>query len=271
MSGRGAATVGAVSVTEDAPAAPAARAPADFSPGRVRRPSPWWALVGGSALVLVLVALVLGGWWAASRETRITSYRVIGTLTAVELELDAAAVEVVGGGGGAVDVRRTDGFAFGRPPTEERAVEGGVLRIGSRCPDIVLGTCETSYRIAVPDNVQVNVRTTSGPVRISGLNASARIATESAPITVDGFCGFSLTATSAGGDVRASTDCSADRLEVRSGSGRVHATVPSSRYTVEAESATGVERVRGIIVAPDAAFHIQAISGGDDVIVEGAR
>ena len=271
MSARGAATVGAVSVTEDAPAAPAARASAATSPGRARRPSPWWALVAGCALALVLVALVLGGWWAASRETRITTYRVVGTLTAVELELDAAAVEVVGGGGGSVDVRRTDSFAFGRPPTERRDIDGGVLRIGSRCPDIVLGTCATSYRITVPDNVQVNVRTTSGPVRISGVNASARIATESAPITVEGFCGFSLTATSAGGDVRASTDCSADRLEVRSGSGRVHATVPATRYTVEAESATGVVRVRGIIVAPDAAFHIQAISGGDDVIVEGAR
>jgi hypothetical protein len=260
-----------VSVTEDVPAAPAARPSAAFSPGRARRPPPWWVLVGGSALVLTVVALVLGGWWAASRETRITSYRVVGTLTAVDLELDAASVEVVGGGGGAVDVRRTDRFAFGRPPTERRAVEGGVLAIGSRCPDIVLGTCETSYRISVPDNVQVNVRTTSGPVRISGLNASARLATESAPITVDGFCGFSLTATSASGDVRARTDCSPDRIEVRSGSGLVHATVPSGRYSVEAESATGSERVRGIIVAPDASFQIQAISGGDDVIVEGAR
>jgi Putative adhesin len=260
-----------VSITEDAPAVPVSRPSVAFSPGRARRPSPWWLLVGGSALVLALVALALGGWWAASRETRITSYRVVGTLSAVELELDAAAVEVLGGGGGAVDVRRTDGFAFGRPPTERRAIEGGVLRISSRCPDIVLGTCETSYRISVPDNVQVNVRTTSGPVRMSRLNASARIATGSAPITIDGFCGFALTATSADGDVRARTDCSPDRVELRSGSGLVHATVPSSRYSVEAESATGSERVRGIIVAPDASFQIQAISGGDDVIVEGGR
>jgi hypothetical protein len=260
-----------VSITEDAPAVSAARPPTAISPGRARRPSPWWLLVAGSALVLVLVALGLGGWWAATRETRITTYRVVGTLSAVELELDAAAVEVLGGGGGAVSVQRTDAFAFGRPPMERRAVAGGVLRIGSRCPDIVLGTCKTSYRISVPDNVQVNVRTTSGPVRMTGLNASARIATESAPITVDGFCGFSLTATSAGGDVRARTDCSPDRIELRSGSGLVHATVPSTRYSVEAESGRGTERVRGIIVAPDASFHIQAISEGGDVIVEGGR
>jgi Putative adhesin len=271
MGEREAATVGAVSITEDAPAAPAARPAAAITPDPPGRVSPWRLLVGGSALVLAVVALALGGWWAATRETRITSYRVIGTLTAVELDLDAAAVEVVGGGGGSVDVRRTDAFAFGRPPTERRTVEGGVLRIGSRCPDIVLGTCETSYRIVVPDNVQVNVRSTSGPVRMTGLNASARIATESAPIAVDGFCGFSLTATSAAGDVRARTDCSADRLELRSGSGLVHATVPSNRYSVEAESARGSARVRGIIVAPEASFQIQAISGDGDVIVEGGR
>ena len=56
-------------------------------------------------LVLAGVAAVMGAWWAASRETRIATYRVIGTLSAVELDLGAAPVEIAGGAGGAVEVR----------------------------------------------------------------------------------------------------------------------------------------------------------------------
>lgn len=225
--------------------------------------------MAGSAGVLAVVALVMGGWWAASSHTRIATYRVVGTLTTIELDLDAAALDVVGGGGGAVELQRTERYAFGRPPAEERAVEGGVLRIASRCPDIALGTCEAAYRIVVPDNVQINARTTSGPVRMVGVNASASVATGSGPIAVDAFCGFALSATTESGDVRARTDCSPDRVELRSGRGAVRALVPSGRYRVDAESAGGSARVRGLVVADDATFQIQAISGGDDVLVEG--
>ena len=35
--------------------------------------------------------------------------------------------------------------------------------------------------------------------------------------------------------------------------------------------ALGTARVRGLVVAEDASFQIQAISGGDDVLVEGGR
>jgi hypothetical protein len=240
-------------------------------PGTVRRASPWWWLVAGSAALLVVVALAMGAWWVASSQTRIVTYRVVGTLSTVELDLGAAALEVIGGGGGAVEVQRTERYAFDRPPIERHAVVGGVLRVASRCPDTALGTCEAAYRIVVPDNVQLNVRTSSGRVRLAGLNASASITTGSGAIAIDGFCGFSLSATSESGDVRARTDCSPDRTELRSGSGVVVARVPAGRYQVDADSAGGTARVRGVVVADDASFQIQAISGGDDVLVEGGR
>jgi hypothetical protein len=263
------ATVGDVSITEDAPVA-ARRSPVRL-PGRARMDSPWRWLVAGSAAVLLGAALGLAAWWAATRETRITTYRVLGTLSAIELQLEDANVEVVGAGGGAVDVRRTDALAFGRRPAERRAVEGGVLRIGSRCPEIAVGSCHSDYRIAVPDNVQVTLRTTTGRVRVSRLNASARIETITGSIAVEGFCGFTLVATTEGGSVSARTDCSPDRVELRSGSGSVHAVVPAGRYRVDAESAGGTAQVRGLIDADDASFQVQAISGGADVLVEGRR
>jgi hypothetical protein len=226
--------------------------------------------VAGSALLLTVVALVLIGWWAATRETRTARSRVIGPLSAIELNLGAAPVAITGGANGAVELRRTEQIAFGHPPKITRGVSGGVLRITSRCPETILGSCQVSYRVAVPDNVLVNVRTTSGRVSIAGLNGSARVATGSGDVAIGGFCGFTLVVTSASGEISSAADCSPDRMELRSGSGDVHAVVPSGRYRVDANSDAGDERVRGLTVADDASFTVQALSGSGDVTVESA-
>ncbi len=259
-----------MSITEDAPApAPAARRSPVRLPGPARRASPWALLVAASALILAGAAAVMGIWWAASTDTEVRPIRVTGTLSSVEIDVGAAPVEITGGAGGAVEIRRTEQFAFGRRPRSSVEAGGGVLRIASRCPDTVLGRCAASYRVAVPDNVMVNVRTSSGRVRISGLNGSARVATGSGPVAVEGFCGFTLVATSTSGDVRGNAECSPDRIEMRSGSGDVSVVVPVGRYRVEAHNDAGSERVRGLTRADDAAFTVQALSGSGEVSVEG--
>jgi hypothetical protein len=260
-----------MSITEDAPVRPVPRRSPVRLPGPARRATPWRWLVIASAVALAGAGAVLGIWWAASSETRIATYRVIGTLSAIELDLDEADVEIVGGASGAVEVQRTDEFAFGRPPSETRDVQNGVLRIASRCPDTVVGTCRAAYRIAVRDNVDLEVQSTSGIVRVSGLNGSARIETGSGAIAVDGFCGFRLSATSADGDVRGAADCSPDRMELRSASGDVHAIVPTGRYRVDATSDLGSVRVRNVVASDDASFAVQAISGSGNVRVDGRR
>jgi hypothetical protein len=258
-----------MSITEDAPAV-ARRSPVRL-PGAARRASAWWLLVGASVLLLVGVAAVMGVWWAASATTREGHYRVVGTLSAVDLDLGTAPVEITGGAGGAVDVRRTEHYAFGHPPSVTRGVQGGALRITSRCPETILGRCSASYRIAVPDNVMVTVRTSSGDVRIEGLNASARVTTNSGTVSINRFCGFTLLANSSSGDVHGGAECSPDRIELRSGTGDVSTTVPVGRYRVDAHSDRVPARVRNLTVADDAAFTIQALSGSGDVTVEGAR
>jgi hypothetical protein len=263
-------TVVAMSVTEDAPVRPPPRRVHVHLPGRARRASPWWWLVLASALVLGLVAAVLGVWWAATSERREVSYRVIGALSSIDLEVDDASVEIVGGEAGPIQIVRTEEFAFGHPPRDGHAVEDGVLRISSSCPDTVVGSCRASYRLLVRNNVDVNVRSSTGRVRIAGFTGSARIETGSGPIAVDGFCGFRLTATSASGDVRgAAPQCSPDRMELRSASGDVHAIVPTGRYRVDANSDRGTVVVRNVTETENAAFTVQAISGGGDVLVEG--
>ena len=262
-----------MSITEDAPArASAARRTADRLPGPARRASPWWWLVAASALLLLVIAVVLAVWWATSRTTQTVTYKVRGTPTALELDLGSAPVQITGGATDAVEVRRTEEFAFGRRPEVTRDVDprSGLLRITARCPATVLSTCDTSFRIAVPDNVLVNVRTTSGRVQIASLNGSARVATSSGDVSIAGFCGFTLIATSASGDVSSAADCSPDRMELRSGSGDVHAVVPAGRYRVDAHNDANGQRVRNLTEADDASFAIQALSGSGEVVVESA-
>jgi hypothetical protein len=253
-----------VSITEDAPVQARPQASA-----RHARSAAWWWLVAACAAILVAVAATLAIWWAASRETRTTTYRVLGDLAAIRLDLGQADVEI-DGGATAVEVRRVDRFAYGAPSRERRSVTAGTLSISSRCPDQVLGSCRASYRLAVPDNVPLEIQTSSGTVNVTGVRASVTINTGSGPIAASGFCGFLLRATSDSGDVRALSECSADRLELRSRAGDVRAVVPSGRYQIDAQSDTGSSRVRGLTNAPDAPFQIQALSTSGDVSVEAA-
>jgi Toastrack DUF4097 len=234
-----------------------------------RRPSAWAWLVVVSAVLVGGLVVTLGIWWAASHETRITSYSVQGSLGGVELDLGAGSAEFVRGGQGALEVRRTDRFSFDHPATERRDVRGGVLHIGTACPKTVPSGCEVAYRVAVPDNVPVTVRTTTGTVKLGDLRSSARVKTDSGNVVVDGFCGFQLSARSRAGDVRANTVCSPERMELRSGEGDVRAVVPRGRYRVDAVSDAGRQRVRGLTVTDDAPFLIQALSTRGAVEVQG--
>lgn len=234
-----------------------------------RRRTPWAWLVMASACAVLAVGLVTAVWWAVTSERRVTSYNVRGALSAVSLDLGGADADIVGGREDpVVEVRRTDRFSFGHPATHTRDVAGGVLRISSRCPRTVFGSCAAAYRVSVPRNVPVSVRTGSGDVRLDGFRGSARIATATGDIAATAFCGFLLQARAESGDVSATAACAPERLELRSRTGEVHAVVPPGRYRIDADSDEGARSVRGLRRADDAPFQILALSGAGDVAVE---
>jgi Putative adhesin len=234
-----------------------------------RRPSAWAWLVAGSAAVMIACTLVLGLWWFETTETRIATYSVRGAVSQITLDLAGASAVVVGGGSSrAVQVRRTDEFSFGRQASARRDVSGGVLRLRSRCPDTVPASCSATYRVTVPDNIPVTVRTSSGDVRFNAYRGSADIATTTGDIDVGGYCGFLLQARAESGDVQASASCAPERLVLRSRSGDVRAVVPAGRYRVDADTDGGTRRVVGLTPAEDAPFQIQALSSAGDVDVE---
>lgn len=226
-------------------------------------------LVAASAVVVGGVVLAIAVWWAMSSEQRVTSYAVRGPLQGISLDLGNADAEIVGGRvEPVVEVRRTDRFAFDQPADSAREVSGGVLRLRSRCAAAILGTCSATYRLIVPDNVPITVRTGSGDVQLAGFRGSARIETRTGDIAASSFCGFRLQARADRGNVSATAACAPERLELRSRTGDVKAVVPPGRYRIDADSDEGLRTLRGLLPVDDAPFEILALSRAGDVEVE---
>jgi hypothetical protein len=239
-------------------------------PATATRISRWGVVVTLSALIVGGVAAALAIASVASSHERVVTFGVRGSLNGVDLDVDDADVTISGGGQRTtLAVERTDRYAFGHDADVQRTVSDGVLRLQARCPNAVPRACSVAYRLVVPDNVPLTVRTTSGTVTFRGYRGSARVTTRSGDVDVAGFCGFSLEARAESGDIAAAAACAPQQLTLRSTSGSVRATVPPGRYQVEAESASGSETVTGIDAVADAPFAIQALSSSGDVTVEG--
>jgi hypothetical protein len=233
-----------------------------------RHASSWGWLVTVSAFALLTAGLVMGVWWAATSEERTATYNVRGSVSGITLDIGEADLRIVGGGSqAALQVSHTDRFAFGHPAEAERAVRGGTLRLRARCPATLFGNCSSAYRLRVPDNVPVRVRTTSGNVSSSGYRGSATVDTGSGDVDFDGWCGFTLQIRADAGNVRTVAACPPQRLQLRSRAGSVEALVPPGRYRVDAESDEGTRSVRGVTTGDDAPFQVQALSTTGDVRV----
>jgi hypothetical protein len=233
--------------------------------------SPWGRLVAVSAVLVGGAALALAVWGMASTRQRNLSYAVRGSVNGVTLDVGDADVEIVGGGARrGVQVLQRERFAFAHEVRARRTVDGGVFGLHSRCPaTAIVSTCSVAYRLVVPDNMPVTVRTGGGTVRFRDYRGSARAATGSGDVEVDSFCGFSLEVRSnGGGDVDVDAACAPERLVLRTSSGRIHAVVPPGRYRVDADSASGSAVVRGLEDTADAIFELQALSTSGTVRVE---
>jgi hypothetical protein len=220
--------------------------------------------------VVGIAAITLAVWSLASSQQRRVVYAVQGMTTGVSLDLGDADVVVVGGGRTTtVAVQHVDHYGFGHAPVAQRSVAGGVFRVRSRCPRTILHGCSVAYRVVVPDNLPLAVRTDGGSVRFDGYRGSARITTGAGDIDIDGFCGFALQARADhGGDIDASTACPPPQLSLRTTTGAVHVHVPPARYRVDASTSGPRPRVRGVTTDAGAPFAIQALSGSGAVTVE---
>jgi hypothetical protein len=239
---------------------------------RLARLSPWARLVAASALLVLGAGIALVIARVASGEERLATYVVRGSLNGIVLDLGDGDVVVAGGGERAdVAVQRTDRYTFDHPAVAERSVQDGIFRIRSRCPRSALPSCSVRYRVVVPDNVPIEIRTDTGTVRFSDYRGSGTVRTRTGAIRVRGFCGFSLVARSDAGDIDAGAACAPQQLLLRSTSGDVRAAVPEGRYRVDVDSASGRALVRGVQAVQTGPYSVDASSSTGDVIVEATQ
>jgi len=235
-----------------------------------RRLTSWGRLVTSSA---ILLAIALGAFVilrVAGDNERRTSFVVVGQPAGLRLDVGAADVDVVGGGRRpTLTVARTERFGFGHRPRLTRVVRDGIVSLRSRCPVALLHRCRAAYRLVVPDNVPLTVRTGSGHVYFRGYRGSAEIETGSGDVALKGVCGFALRVRTASGSVRAETTCAPQQLALRSTSGAILARVPAGRYRVDASTGRGQATIVGLAAVADAPFEIQAFSATGAVRVEG--
>ena len=188
---------------------------------------------------------VVGGDQASGGSRRT---RVRGALDGITLDLGGADAEIVGGRDEpVVEVRRTDRFSFGQPRVElARACRAGVLRLRSRCPPTVFGTCSASYRLTVPNNVPVDDPDRVGNVALGGIPRLGADRPRTAGTSPRARTAASCSRRAPGAATcRPAAACAPEQLELRSRTGDVRAVVPAGRYRIDAESDGGdVTRAR---------------------------
>jgi hypothetical protein len=235
----------------------------------LRNLSAWSLLLVSSAAVLVIAGVILAVLWLSSSKTVAVSSHTTASLMGIELRVQSGDVAVVGGSQNGVSIASSNRSVFGHGPRQHQSLHRGILQISSSCPRLVIGTCSASYRLAVPNDVPISIRTERGNIRLDGYRGSADIATDSGAIKVEDYCGFVLGAASASGDVTVASACSPERLTLRSDSGNVSATVPPGNYRIQAASNAGDASVRGLTDDDGAPWAIEALSNTGDVAVSG--
>ena len=247
-------------------AAPAIRRPAAsaLQHGRLHG---WNAAVALSAAVFVLVALLLGVGWLASRSSQTSTHSYAGPIKAVSLQLGSGDATIVGSPSGAVEVRRTDRYAFGHRAVEHRTLAAGSLTLSSACPHILVGSCSASYEVAVPETARVEIRTTSGDVRLDGYRGTADVRTGSGDVSAEAYCGFGISAASGSGNLRVAAACAPQYLQLHTGSGDAVALVPPGRYRIQAAGTS--RRITGVTRDARAPFSLDLRSGSGAVAIGG--
>jgi hypothetical protein len=231
--------------------------------------SPWGRVVAISALLVVggIAALVIASF-ASTKEVR-PEFMVEGTLETLTFDVADGDIVIVGGGRrDSVEVQRQERYSFGHRPRIEKQPGPGVFGLRSRCPVTLLGPCRVSYRVVVPDNVGLQVRTTYGDVSLRGYRGSAQITSGAGHINISGYCGNSLDARAGSGAIAVQADCAPPRMSLRTASGAIRVVMPAGRYDLDVESESDV-LVRGVIARPDAPYSVQVLSGSGAVTVEG--
>jgi hypothetical protein len=249
---------------------------------RPRRGVRFWLLASVGSLIAV-VAIAWTAFAALSviarqESTAASSYSGIRSVT---LDAGPADVTVTAGAGDTVHLAQKLQWSF-RHPTTSVSRTGDRLTVRARCPIEVGWSCAVHLTLQVPAETQVDVRSDSGDVDVSGLRTAIAARTGSGDVRVEDVVG-NVRARSGDGDVTVENS-RAPRVQASSSSGDVSVRLDSSPTEVRATSDDGdvlvlvpdqagiayrVDDSSGVSVRidPSATRQISAHTGSGDVRV----
>lgn len=206
-----------------------------------------------------------------------------GPIRSVEVDVEAGTVEVVAGPANEAKVDRTRQYIRGAPMVRESLVDG-VLRITAECRRFVPLGCEVDYRIEVPEDAAVRVRSDRGSVRVENMTGMVEAETEAGGVRLSGTRGPVRATTSAGnidgvdlvaafidaatdaGRIRISLAEPSARVALRTDAGHIDLTLPEAPGGYRVTTETGVGRVEvDVAEEPTSPRAVTATTGAGNI------
>jgi len=159
-----------------------------------------------------------------------------GPIRAVEVDVDAGRVDVVGSADPEAKVDRVRHYLHGAPTISETVSEG-VLRLRTDCPRFVALQCRVDVRVQVPVGAAVQVRTGNGDVSVDGMKNMVDVTTSSGAVRLTRDAGPVKVVTSAG-SIDA-VDLTSPSLDASTDAGRIRMSLAEPAARVDLRTHAG--------------------------------
>ncbi|MEW1753888.1 DUF4097 family beta strand repeat-containing protein [Streptomyces angustmyceticus] len=220
-------------------------------------------VLSGVALTALTAGCSLSGYGPSKEAQR--TYTVHDKVTALSATTHGGDIEIVPvDAGGSVKV--TEKYVYNESkPTPAHSVKDGRLTLEAE--DCGMGRrCEVGYRVLLPRNASVELRTSGGDITVHGAAGGITAETSGGDISVADSAARTATARTSGGDVDLALSAAPDKVSGRTSGGDVTIRLPKGSYAVDA-STSGGDRKVSVPTDEDSAHEVTARSSGGDVSV----
>jgi hypothetical protein len=156
-------------------------------------------------------------------------------------------------------------YAF-RIPKVKSTSTASILTIEGSCPLSGVAICSQTITVQVPASFTITASSAGGDVRATGLTGRLTLSSSSGDVAATDLGSTDVTATSSGGDVELRFATVPQRVEAGSSAGDVDLRLPDSVYAVSAQTSAGDTHVT-VPTDPRSTRTIHAHSSAGDVAV----
>ena len=190
--------------------------------------------IGWTMSLVALIVTACGPGLVGEVNIAVESSSFTEPVTRIVFDLSSGDVSLRPAQGTAVELTRELHWRGDKPPSYTETREGQTLRVFYKCVTI---NCWIDYEVRVPENVEVDVKASSGDVQVNGMAAPVRVDLSSGDVRLTNVKGTVSVKTSSG-DV-SGTDIAAGRVDVTTTSGDVNLDFSAAPQSVTAHVTSG--------------------------------